>query len=90
MIEWTPSGGYGPVMYQSAGEVNKRPLADSSSHPAVAARPRMLLFSDAIGLVDGDPYSQYPKWNNLALVDADGDDLVDLASSGLHDRAPCG
>ena len=43
----------------------------------------MLLFSDAIGLVDGDPYSQYPKWNNLALVDADGDDLVDLASSEI-------
>ena len=46
----------------------------------------MLLFSDAIGLVDGDPYSQYPKWNNLALVDADGDDLLDLAFGGLNDR----
>ena len=50
----------------------------------------MLLFSDVIGFVDGDPYSQDPSWNNLALVDADGDDLVGLASSGLHDRAPCG
>ena len=47
----------------------------------------MLLFSDVIGFVDGDPYSQDPSWNNLALVDADGDDLLDLASGGLHDRA---
>ena len=33
----------------------------------------MLPFSDVIGFVDGDPYSQDPSWNNLALVDADGD-----------------